>query len=343
MNRSFALFAFAATAAFAQPAANPAFEVVSIKPAAPPKMGPGGGVMMMRGCNRPNPGTYRCTNGTLRMLLTQAYNVKNYQVEGPAWLDSEAFDIDAKIPEGGDKDFNLMLQNMLAERFQVKLHKENKPLPVYELAVAKGGFKLKEVDPEELKKEADAQAAAREANGGRPVLPPPPPPPPGGGGGGQQMMMIMSGGPGAGGLAGGHGGPGAGPGGPPAGTGARMTMSGDGSTTVSGKMTVTQLVNMLGRAVDRPILDTTDLKGVYDISLTYLADRGQMMADMHMAAGMAAGMAGGGGDSTRQADASSPIATVFQSIKTLGLTLEPKKSPFEVFIIDGATKTPTEN
>src|SRR3974377_1263385 len=228
----------------------------------------GGRMIMARGCNPPDPGISRCTNATLKMLLTQAYEVKNYQIEGPAWLDSEGYDINAQIPEGGEKDVPLMLQNLLAERFQVKLHKEEKPLPIYELAVAKAGFKLKELDPEELKKEAEQNQGA--GRGEPKVVPLPPPPPPGAGGGGGNVMMYV--------MAGGSDGAGKSVGIP--GTGARMTMSGNGATTVSGKMTIAQLVGVISRAVDRPILDSTALKGFYDISLTYLADNSPMMSQM---------------------------------------------------------------
>jgi uncharacterized protein (TIGR03435 family) len=238
------------------------------------------------------------------------------------------FDVNAKIPEGGDKQVPAMLQQLLAERFQIKLHKDSKPLPVYELAVAKSGFKLKEIDPEELKKMAEA--ADNGPGRGNPNMPPPPPPPPPGAGGGGNMMMMMSvAGPG------GRGGPG----------GARMTMSSNGATTVSGKMNITQLVNVISRAVDRPILDATNLQGVYDISLTYLADPAQMggMGAGPMGVGMAGGMAGPGGDAAHQPEATAPIATIFQALKSIGLTLDPKKSPFDIWVIDSASKTPTEN
>src|SRR5262249_51818149 len=137
MTRPFALFALCACAAFAQQT-GPSFEVASVKPGAGMSTGSGGrGFMMVRGCSRPDPGTYRCNNATIKMLLTQAYSVKAFQIEGPGWLDSEMFDINAKLPEGlsnedATKQLPLMIQNLLAERFQVKLRKENKPLPVFE-------------------------------------------------------------------------------------------------------------------------------------------------------------------------------------------------------------------
>ena len=77
---------------------------------------------------------------TLKNLLTVAYGVKNYQISGPGWLDTERYDIMAKMPPDTTKEqFALMLQSLIAERFKLTLHRETKDLPLYELAVAKGG------------------------------------------------------------------------------------------------------------------------------------------------------------------------------------------------------------
>jgi uncharacterized protein (TIGR03435 family) len=79
-----------------------------------------------------------------------AYDVKEYQVSGPAWLNTERYDIIAKVAEGATKEqVNLMWQNLLAERFGLMLHHESKEFEVEELVIAKGGHKLKEttVDP----------------------------------------------------------------------------------------------------------------------------------------------------------------------------------------------------
>jgi uncharacterized protein (TIGR03435 family) len=74
-----------------------------------------------------------------------AYDVKEYQVNGPAWLNTERYDIIAKVAEGATKEqVNMMWQNLLAERFGVMLHRESKEFQVEELVIAKGGHKLKE-------------------------------------------------------------------------------------------------------------------------------------------------------------------------------------------------------
>ena len=82
------------------------------------------------------------------MLLTMAYDVKPYQINGPAWLDSERYDIIAKVPAGTTKDqVKVMWQNLLVDRFGLTLHHESKIFQVEEMQIAKAG-KLKETTPD---------------------------------------------------------------------------------------------------------------------------------------------------------------------------------------------------
>jgi uncharacterized protein (TIGR03435 family) len=91
-----------------------------------------------------DPGLFRCTNCTLADVVLKAYDIEKYQLSGPAWLDSE-FLITAKVPAGATKEqFRLMLQDLLAERFKLALHREKKDVPGYALVVGKDGPKLKE-------------------------------------------------------------------------------------------------------------------------------------------------------------------------------------------------------
>ena len=101
--------------------------------------------MMRGGPGSPDPGQITYSNVSLKQVLTNAYGIKSYQVSGPKWLDSERFDIVAKIAMGATKEqFQMMLQNLLAERFKLAVHHETKELPIYALVVGKGGPKLKE-------------------------------------------------------------------------------------------------------------------------------------------------------------------------------------------------------
>jgi uncharacterized protein (TIGR03435 family) len=147
MNAGIAVFACAF--AFGQATESLTFEVASVKPSAPPPAAGGrGGVFFgppRGGPGTPDPGQITWTNATLKNLLMTAYDVKSYQVSGPAWMDAERYDIVAKVPVGATKEqVNVMWQNLLAERFGVTLHHEFKEFKVEELVVAKGGHKLKE-------------------------------------------------------------------------------------------------------------------------------------------------------------------------------------------------------
>lgn len=86
-----------------------------------------------------------CTNGPLAMLICMAYNVQYYQIVGPGWISNDRYDLAAVIPPNATRDeFRLMLQNLLAQRFQLKLHHETKPLNAYSLITTKEGAKLNE-------------------------------------------------------------------------------------------------------------------------------------------------------------------------------------------------------
>ncbi len=124
-----------------RPSGPRAFEVASVKRASPP---PGNGI---NSSTRLDPGRLTCTNVTLKKLMIESYGVKDYQVSGPDWLNSELYDITATLPPGttGD-DVRLMIQALLADRFKLAFHRDSKELPVYALVVAKGGSKLQEVE-----------------------------------------------------------------------------------------------------------------------------------------------------------------------------------------------------
>jgi uncharacterized protein (TIGR03435 family) len=88
---------------------------------------------------------------TLSLLLACAYDVFPDQVSGPAWLDDSStyvYRIDATLPPNTTREQSLlMLRNLLAERFHLRLHHETRTRPAYELVVAAGGPKLKEWTP----------------------------------------------------------------------------------------------------------------------------------------------------------------------------------------------------
>jgi uncharacterized protein (TIGR03435 family) len=81
---------------------------------------------------------------SLRDLIVLAYGVKPYQLSGPDWIKSERFDILATIPRTGSKDYiPEMLQNLLAERFRLVIHREPEEQRVDGLVVAESGLRLR--------------------------------------------------------------------------------------------------------------------------------------------------------------------------------------------------------
>ncbi len=102
---------------------------------------------MSGGPGTADPGLFT-SNVTLKALLLRAYGLKSYQISGPGWLDSAWYrHIRANVPPGATKEqFDAMLRNLLAERFNLTLHHEAKDLAVYELAVGKSGPKLHQPD-----------------------------------------------------------------------------------------------------------------------------------------------------------------------------------------------------
>ncbi len=120
--------------------APPAFEVASVKRSQPE----GGGMTMTSDLGR-----LTLRNVTLRFCIEAAYHIKDFQLSGgPGWLGSESYDIDAKASgPAKDAELRLMLQPLLAERFKLSLHREEKEAPTYALVVGKDGIKAHEVEP----------------------------------------------------------------------------------------------------------------------------------------------------------------------------------------------------
>ncbi|HKE27424.1 MAG TPA: TIGR03435 family protein [Bryobacteraceae bacterium] len=111
---------------------GPQFEVVSIKPSDPATAG--NGIFN-------SPGEFAAKRVTVQDLVAFAYDVRSLQLSGgPAWLDSDRFDIIAT--PGGSQQVRAMVEASLADRFKLSTHRETKTMPVYELVIAKSGAKL---------------------------------------------------------------------------------------------------------------------------------------------------------------------------------------------------------
>ena len=122
------------------PSTPRSFEVASVKHVETPVGG-------YRSSMNLDPGRLTCTNVSLRKLLVNAYGIKDYQLIGPDWMNTELYDIVGTLPSGATgAEVMPMIQTLLAERFHVAFHRESRELPVYALVVGKNGTKLQPVE-----------------------------------------------------------------------------------------------------------------------------------------------------------------------------------------------------
>jgi uncharacterized protein (TIGR03435 family) len=139
MRLAKAFVVLASAAAFGQ-TASLRFEVASIRMSQPGP--PFDVVQAMQG------GATRCTHVTFHTLIRWAYRLDDHQLQGgPAWLDSDRFDIVAKPQSFATRDeVELMVQALLADRCKLSFHRDTKDVTGYEIVVGKNGPKLQAAD-----------------------------------------------------------------------------------------------------------------------------------------------------------------------------------------------------
>ncbi len=136
---SLAIVLGGAIAALAQANSPTRFEVASVRPNTADdhivtvNVGPGG--------------RFTARGYTLVLLIQRAYGVMDWNVDGgPAWIRTDRFDVAAQADITGnltERQLQIMLRPLLAERFKLKLHSTSKEMPGYALTVARGGAKVK--------------------------------------------------------------------------------------------------------------------------------------------------------------------------------------------------------
>jgi uncharacterized protein (TIGR03435 family) len=198
-------------------------------------------------------GSYYLGNGrlTIRNLSLKELMLFAFQLDeprligGPGWLDADRFDVVAKSGDASsDHDLRVMTQNLLIERFVLKVHAETRNLPIYTLVMARADGKLG----------PNLHATDCESFSSRPGpcrgmgLPSGQGPPPGAGRGGISFSNDT-------GRASAGGG------------GSSFGTSPVGSSTMSGSLS--SLVSMLSGIVKRPVVDRTGLKGRFLVGLRY--------------------------------------------------------------------------
>ena len=129
-----------------------AFESVSVKPSTQEGSinyidGPAEEALRFRGGPGTNsPDRIYYIGVTLKLLLKRAYNVSPEQILGPGWLSTERYDINGVLPPGTTAEqLRSMLQILLRQRFDLRVQRQTKPLPVYLLELSKDGPKSQPV------------------------------------------------------------------------------------------------------------------------------------------------------------------------------------------------------
>jgi uncharacterized protein (TIGR03435 family) len=310
------------------------FEVASVKPVGPldhRALSSG----MVPGMSIDNDRVY-IGSISLMELVSQAYEVSRNRVAGgPTWLsrlDAERFGVVAKFPDGATRDqVPEMLQALLATRFQLVAHREKRDISAYALVVSKGGPRLQEAAPD-----APAPAISGEGSGTAQASQPavgdaaPSKPASAKGGewsfddGGERGTASRT----AGGAVFNS-------------AGLRREVSDNGRIRFEyNSLTMERFASLLGRYLDRPVVDQTRLKGKYQVS--YEIDFKAVAMALINSDFMNVGKPG-----VNPAEMGDPIPdpgeAISSSVKKLGLKLDPRVLPCDVLVIDHIEKTPTEN
>jgi uncharacterized protein (TIGR03435 family) len=302
----------------AVPAAGPAFEVASVRPAV--QMEQAAVIAILRTGRRPETMSIDGERATfkymsLKELVGYAYKVRVFQVTGPDWLTSDRFDIMANLPAGASRDdVPAMLQSLLADRFKLAAHLETKDHPVIGLMLAKSGAKMTEtaapgaldltgeLGPGQTKIDSmdGPMILTHNKNGSTTYNMGPR----------GKMTLLVDGQNGTLNL-----------------TGNGMTMRG-----------LALMLTTLGGGNGRQVVDMTGLKGNYDVEVSF------MLEDL------TASLRDSGVDiPTRPRDsgagASDPgsSSTVADALGKLGLKMSGTHAPVEQLVIDHVEKLPTEN
>ena len=104
------------------------FEVASIKPFKPVAGGRGGGGIKPKAAGQ----GYDAVGVPVRLMISVMYRIPVQRITGgPGWLDSDLWTVEAKADRAyNTDDLHTMFQNLLADEFKLKFHKDTKEGPV---------------------------------------------------------------------------------------------------------------------------------------------------------------------------------------------------------------------
>jgi len=291
-----------AWALVAQTAPPLSFEAASVKPA------PDRGAGSLRGGPGTNSPGQITGVVTLKTLILWAYELKPYQLNGPSWMDSERYEVIAKVPGGSTKrQADAMLRTLLEQRFHIAVHRETREAALLDLVVGKNGPKVKDAETGQGAAsdagESDTDRALPQLQKGSDGLPELAP-----GARLQRSYLVMISGT----------------------DGVRIKRFARGET-------MQQLAEDLSMYLNRPVFDRTNLPGRYDFTLDWA---------METAGGgiPRVGPPPDEIDSHAAPIGVSDSTTIFEAVQSqLGLKLEQKKGPVETLIVDHADRVPTGN
>lgn len=257
-------------------------------------------------------------NMPVRTLLLLAFRAKAYELVGPGWLAETRVSIQATMPPGATRQqVPEMLQRLLAERFGLVVHREPRPMDVYELVVGPGGHTMREVEAideldktfpaskfaDQLGTAADSSDTVRDTPDGpvRTVR--------------EDYMATTT-------LT--------------ARTMYKVTemnldsLSRRSHRLDATRMTMAELVALLTGNIDQPVLDRTGLRGTYGFSVELPLDARLRESLARSPLGAAAAL-----------ELSNSSAA--KAVESLGLRLERRRAPIDVVVVDSIDRAPTEN
>ena len=258
---------------------------------------------------------------SVKDLIATAYSLKPFQITGPDWINdmSQRFDIVGKMPDGSTVDqAPQMLQALLAERFKLVVHRDNKEHPVTALVVGKGGPKLQESKDEAQDFDENTPLKPGERQMDTPQGPVRMTMDPKSGvvvNMGKRGMWTQK-----------------------MGAGGTLHLEGNGTTMSAFADMLTQLTQMTGGSGTQ-IVDMTGLNGHYAVSIEFsLAD----LMKIAQAAGVAVPMRGGDPGAPPVAADPGASSSVSDAVQAPGLKLESRRAPTEQLIVDHVEKLPKD-
>jgi uncharacterized protein (TIGR03435 family) len=258
-----------------------------------------------RETERITPGRVEFLNVALRSLVLKAFRIELFQLVGPDWLAEARFDIRATYPSGvTPEQLPDMLQTLLVERFGLVAHREPRPVEAYELRVDRNGLRISEVSErndldasiessvsERVTRDADDKVVRRRLLTAAE---------------GSVGLTVVS--------------------------GKSMyanILTTQGVVIDATRITMAEFAKLLTRNLGKPVIDLTDLAGLYrfkvkldwDASIMNRVSRGALASEAFAPTGI----------------------STSEAVAGLGLRLQPRGAPFDIVVIDAIERTPTAN